>query len=73
MIDQASARAAQTEHGGVTCSHHWIIKAPLGPISRGVCRLCNEARQFKNYIEETPWDDEGVLSMPDEEPMDEVA
>ncbi len=40
-----------TEHK-LTCPHHWSIESPHGPVSRGVCKLCGEVREFKNY-----WDD----------------
>ena len=38
-----------------TCSHQWVIDSPAGPTSRGVCGLCNEERQFQNYIEGSSW------------------
>ena len=31
-----------------TCTHHWIIDPPNGPISKGVCKLCGEEREFSN-------------------------
>ena len=31
-----------------TCTHHWIIETPNGPISKGVCKLCGEEREFSN-------------------------
>ncbi len=33
------------------CSHHWKIKAPDGPVSKGRCRLCGEEREFSNTSE----------------------
>ena len=39
----------------VTCRHHWIIEPAVGPVSKGTCRKCGGQRQFKNYLEETPW------------------
>ena len=35
----------------VTCTHHWIIERPEGPISKGRCRLCGEEREFANSVE----------------------
>ncbi len=33
------------------CLHHWIIAAPNGPMSTGVCKNCNEERNdFVNSI-----------------------
>ena len=31
-----------------TCRHHWIIETPSGPVSKGVCKLCGEERDFVN-------------------------
>ena len=33
------------------CTHWWIIEPASGPYSRGVCKLCQEQRQFKNSSE----------------------
>jgi len=33
------------------CAHHWIIETPDGPISKGVCRLCGEERDFNNSMD----------------------
>ena len=40
------------------CRHHWLIDTAGGPTSKGVCRLCGAERQFKNYLENAPWDDD---------------
>ena len=37
------------------CVHQWLIDPPAGPSSQGVCRLCGEEREFRNYIEGTSW------------------
>ena len=37
------------------CQHHWLIEAPSGPFSKGVCRVCGEERQFQNYVEGHSW------------------
>ncbi len=37
------------------CKHHWVIDAPSGPLSRGVCRICGVEKMFKNYIDPAPW------------------
>ncbi|MDO8751199.1 MAG: hypothetical protein Q7K03_08665 [Dehalococcoidia bacterium] len=46
------------EEKGVLCHHYWVIDSAGGPTSKGVCRLCGAQRQFKNYLEDAPWDDE---------------
>lgn len=30
------------------CSHWWKIERPEGILSKGVCRKCGEAREFRN-------------------------
>jgi len=30
------------------CAHHWIIEAPDGPSSRGICKICGLQREFLN-------------------------
>ena len=37
------------------CQHHWVIDKPAGPVSKGVCRLCSEEREFQNYVEGSYW------------------
>ncbi len=34
-----------------SCRHHWIIDPPKEPVSRGVCLLCGEQREFNNYLQ----------------------
>ncbi len=37
------------------CTHHWVIDAANGHLSRGVCKLCHTAREFENSLEATNW------------------
>ena len=37
------------------CRHQWLVDAPAGPSSKGVCRTCGEERHFQNYIEGSAW------------------
>ena len=39
----------------MACKHHWEIDRPNGPVSRGVCKLCQEVREFENSINENKW------------------
>ncbi len=32
------------------CCHHWIIESPNGPNSKGVCKFCNQEREFANSL-----------------------
>ena len=38
------------------CRHHWLIEAAGGPTSKGVCRVCGAERQFRNSLDNAPWD-----------------
>ena len=63
MIQQVSIPAPSQDRLQGACRHHWIIDPPMGPISRGACRHCDEVREFKNYIESAPWvDDPSALN-----------
>ena len=43
------------------CCHHWAIQPATGPVSTGVCQICGEIREFKNYVEASTWgDDKGA-------------
>ncbi|RLC94432.1 MAG: hypothetical protein DRI39_02905 [Chloroflexi bacterium] len=33
------------------CCHHWVIQPPKDFVSRGVCKICGEVRQFKNELD----------------------
>lgn len=37
------------------CRHHWVIDRPTGPVSKGVCQVCGEVREFHNYVDGPPW------------------
>ena len=65
MVQQASRLAPGEQQDEKACRHHWIIEAPKGPVSMGVCRLCSEAREFKNYIGAAPCGEDGSTTQPD--------
>ena len=58
MVQRSSQDIPSREHELVACRHYWIIDAPSGPVSRGVCRECDEVREFKNVIDSAPWGEE---------------
>ena len=35
----------------------WISAPATGPVSQGVCQVCGEIREFKNYVEAATWGD----------------
>jgi len=37
------------------CAHHWVIETANGPVSRGVCKLCQAVREFGNSIHVSGW------------------
>ena len=37
------------------CKHHYVIDAPNGKYSKGVCRLCKKTHFFKNSIDTPKW------------------
>ena len=57
MTQQESTPQAPTDATTATCTHHWTIQPATGPVSQGVCRLCGEVREFKNYVEAATWGD----------------
>ena len=32
------------------CVHYWLIEPPLGPISKGICKICGAEKDFLNYV-----------------------
>ena len=64
MIKQASLPATRVESSEGPCCHYWIIEAYIGPTSMGVCRGCEETREFRNYIEEAPQVDDEPAGPP---------
>lgn len=46
------------EAGGITtearakpeCCHYWLIESPNGSRSHGICKFCNEEREFDNLL-----------------------
>jgi len=37
------------------CQHYWVIEAAKGPVSRGICKLCQLVREFKNTVVVDQW------------------
>jgi hypothetical protein len=42
------------------CKHHWVIEAPNGPTSNGICKICGEHSEFRNSVQGSGWDREGA-------------
>ena len=58
MIDGQVAGLSGTSNDVQECSHHWVIQDGDGPTSAGVCRLCGELKEFKNYLIASHWGDD---------------
>jgi hypothetical protein len=44
-----------------TCVHHWMIEAPKGRESRGVCKNCGQIRNFANSNEHVMWEQTNTI------------
>ncbi len=65
MVQQAEAvPVLEVSEGSLDCQHHWLIQAADGPTSPGVCRVCGEGRDFKNYVETATWGDTRLINRP---------
>ena len=58
MTNQQISDLGATEDIVPSCQHHWVIQDSEGPKSVGICRVCGEFKQFKNYLENSYWGDE---------------
>ena len=62
-----------------SCRHYWNIEAATGPISRGICKICGEEREFLNSWSSSSYmgKDAQVLNLPnmleDEKEDEEVS
>ena len=52
FVENMVVKAVLEEQTKPTCQHHWIIETANGPVSRGVCQVCHEGREFQNSIGE---------------------
>jgi hypothetical protein len=39
-------------HTETACRHHWLLAQPEAGLVAGVCRKCNESRNFPAYLDE---------------------
>ena len=58
MSQQTPAVMSPEGPNELVCRHHWAIQPAAGPVSEGVCLLCGEVREFKNYVDASTWADE---------------
>ena len=62
MTQSASMTNPIDENEPPSCCHHWVIQPATGPVSAGVCQVCGESREFKNYVEASTWGDDKSAS-----------
>ena len=73
MVQQAEAVLEQeVPEGFLVCQHHWLIQAADGPTSAGVCRICGEIKDFKNYVETATWGDTRLINRPEPVPASAI-
>ena len=51
MMENAFAAVLEKPFTESTCYHHWIIEAPVGLTSKGVCKICGAEKEFANSFE----------------------
>ena len=69
MVQQAEKVAVQeVPEVELGCQHHWLIQAADGPTSPGICRVCGETKDFKNYVETATWGDTRLINRQDTVP-----
>ncbi len=50
-----------------TCGHHWVIQPADGPVNLGVCKVCRETREFRNYLDIWEWNAPGNFEAEEDE------
>ena len=61
MTNRSSVTEAPEHPGPSACRHYWVIQPASGPLSPGLCQVCGENREFKNYVDHA-WDDYNLVS-----------
>jgi hypothetical protein len=57
-IRQPEARVEEVIADAPSCRHHWLIEAPQGSTSKGICKVCGENREFRNSSDDIVWESE---------------
>ena len=73
MTQNASVPALNEVDEAPRCRHHWVIQPATGPVSQGICQLCSELREFKNYVEGAAWGDSRLSNRAGGEQTPEVS
>jgi hypothetical protein len=59
MSEAVKAREQQSGRSA-SCRHHWLIQAPNGATSQGICKRCGARRDFPNAAADALWEREGL-------------
>ena len=60
MITQTIEQVEEQEQP--QCRHHWVIESPHGATSAGRCKICGQAREFRNSAADTLWEGDPMNS-----------
>ncbi|MBM3140281.1 MAG: hypothetical protein FJZ92_08735 [Chloroflexi bacterium] len=60
-MDRSATTERPTTRRQSACVHHWIIEAPNGRESRGVCRNCGRQKSFVNSTESVMWEQTNTI------------
>lgn len=52
---EKSATSESVNGADGDCTHHWVIEPPNGAVSKGKCKLCGTAQEFRNSFEYSSW------------------
>jgi len=58
---QSQERPSGAARKASNCVHHWIIDAPNGRESTGVCKHCGAEKGFSNSTESVMWEQTNTL------------
>ena len=59
--EKSQSRPAGATRKASNCIHHWIIDAPNGRESTGVCKHCGVEKGFSNSTESVMWEQTNTL------------
>ncbi|MDA0350828.1 MAG: hypothetical protein O3A10_01285 [Chloroflexi bacterium] len=58
---ESESRPTGAARKAANCIHHWIIDAPNGRESTGVCKHCGVEKGFSNSTESVMWEQTNTL------------
>jgi hypothetical protein len=61
MSRTATQERKETARPTGACIHHWLIEAPSGRESTGVCKRCGKRKSFANSNESVMWEQTNTI------------